>query len=35
MLANAVTAGGFPPLLLNPIDFRGMYDSKMKESAAA
>lgn len=34
IVANAVTAGGFPPLLLNPIDFRGMYQGK-KESVAA
>jgi preprotein translocase subunit SecB len=38
MVANAVTAGGFPPLLLNPIDFRGMYENSAKKdegSAAA
>ncbi len=27
VIANAVTAGGFPPLLLNPIDFRAMYQA--------
>lgn len=27
MLASAVSAGGFPPLLLNPVDFRGMYEN--------
>lgn len=30
MVANAVSAGGFPPLLLNPIDFKGMYESSKK-----
>lgn len=30
MLANAVSSGGFPPLLLNPIDFKGMYESSKK-----
>lgn len=28
MIANAVTSGGFPPLLLNPVDFRAMYASR-------
>lgn len=40
IVANAVTSGGFPPLLLNPIDFRGMYadanrKSPQKEDGAA
>ncbi len=32
MLANAVSAGGMPPLLLNPIDFRAMYESNLKRT---
>lgn len=32
MVATAVTAGGFPPLLLNPIDFRGMYENSAKKN---
>ena len=32
IVANAVTGGGFPPLLLNPIDFRGMYEDANKKS---
>jgi preprotein translocase subunit SecB len=32
IVANAVTSGGFPPLLLNPIDFRGMYTDANKKS---
>ncbi len=27
-IANAVASGGFPPLLLNPVDFKAMYQSK-------
>ncbi len=34
MIANAVTGGGFPPLLLNPIDFRHMYAQSAKKNAA-
>lgn len=30
-IANAVTNGGFPPLLLNPMDFRAMYESRLNE----
>ena len=30
-VANAVQAGGFPPLLLNPVDFRAMYASSQKK----
>lgn len=30
MVANAVAAGGFPPLLLNPVDFKGMYENSKK-----
>jgi preprotein translocase subunit SecB len=32
IVATAVTNGGFPPLLLNPIDFRGMYADANKKS---
>ena len=38
VIANAVSSGGFPPLLLNPVDFRGMYVNSLKqvkEGAAA
>lgn len=35
IVANAVTSGGFPPLLLNPIDFRGMYVDANKKSPPA
>ena len=34
MLASAVTGGGFPPLLLNPVDFRAMYASSLKKTDA-
>lgn len=33
IIANAVSAGGFPPLLLNPVDFRGMYANSLKQSS--
>ncbi len=35
IVANAVSAGGFPPLLLNPMDFRGMYESRNKDNEPA
>lgn len=35
VIANAVSAGGFPPLLLNPMDFRSMYESRLQENGAA
>jgi preprotein translocase subunit SecB len=31
ILANAVRDGGFPPFLLQPIDFAGLYQAKMME----
>lgn len=34
IIANAVSAGGFPPLLLNPVDFRAMYVSSLKQATA-
>ncbi|PZQ49101.1 MAG: protein-export chaperone SecB [Micavibrio aeruginosavorus] len=33
MLASAVSNGGFPPLLLTPIDFRAMYANSAKKDA--
>lgn len=39
VIAHAVTAGGFPPLLINPIDFAALYRDKreemMKQAGAA
>ncbi len=32
IVANAVSSGGFPPLFLNPIDFRTMYANSVKQS---
>lgn len=29
-MAEATAAGGFPPLLLNPVDFRGMFENSQK-----
>ncbi|PZO82285.1 MAG: protein-export chaperone SecB [Micavibrio aeruginosavorus] len=34
VIANAVTSGGFPPLLLNPIDFRAMYQANRGQQQA-
>lgn len=34
MIANAVSSGGFPPLLLNPVDFRHMYANSAKKGTA-
>jgi preprotein translocase subunit SecB len=31
VVANAVAAGGFPPLLINPIDFAALYREKREE----
>ena len=31
VLANAVRDGGFPPFLLQPIDFGGLYQARMQE----
>jgi preprotein translocase subunit SecB len=31
MIANAVAAGGFPPLLINPVDFVALYRDKREE----
>ncbi|WP_119302589.1 protein-export chaperone SecB [Dongia deserti] len=39
VIAHAISAGGFPPLLINPIDFAALYRDKreemMKQAAAA
>ena len=35
IVANAVSGGGFPPLFLNPVDFRAMYANSVKQGAAA
>jgi len=34
IIATAVRNGGFPPLLLDPVDFVGLYRKKMSEMAA-
>jgi preprotein translocase subunit SecB len=31
VIANAISAGGFPPLLINPIDFAALYRDKREE----
>jgi preprotein translocase subunit SecB len=33
VLADAVRDGGFPPLLLDPIDFQGLYQARMEAEA--
>jgi preprotein translocase subunit SecB len=35
ILADAVRDGGFPPLLLDPIDFGGLYAQQLEAQAAA
>ena len=35
IIATAVRNGGFPPLLLDPVDFVGLYRQKMSEMQAA
>lgn len=34
-VAEAAQSGGFPPLLLTPVDFRGMYEDAAKRQSAA
>lgn len=34
ILANSVRDGGFPPFLLQPIDFAALYQARMEEMAA-
>ena len=31
IIANSTREGGFPPMMLNPVDFVGMYESKKSE----
>ncbi len=35
IIATAVRDGGFPPLLLDPVDFVGLYRQNMEQQAAA
>lgn len=35
ILADATRNGGFPPLMLDPIDFAGMYQKRLQQPAAA
>jgi len=35
ILCDAVMAGGFPPLMLNPVDFEGLYMAQYKREKAA
>lgn len=35
VVANTVRDGGFPPLMLGPIDFVGMYQRQLQEQASA
>lgn len=35
ILADATRNGGFPPLMLDPIDFAGMYQRRLSESRAS
>ena len=35
IIATAVRDGGFPPLMLDPVDFVGLYRSNMERQAAA
>ncbi len=35
ILAEATRQGGFPPLLLDPIDFAGMYQKRMSQQSVA
>jgi preprotein translocase subunit SecB len=35
IVSNAISNGGFPPLMLNPIDFVGLYQQKMTELGGA
>jgi len=34
IVSNAIASGGFPPLLLNPVDFVGLYQQRMSEMQA-
>ena len=35
IIATTVTAGGFPPLLLDPVDFATLYRARQQQQAAA
>jgi preprotein translocase subunit SecB len=35
ILADATRNGGFPPLMLDPIDFATMYQKRMQQQAQA
>jgi preprotein translocase subunit SecB len=35
IMADATRNGGFPPLMLDPIDFMGMYQQRMQQASAA
>ena len=35
IMADSTRNGGFPPLMLDPIDFAGMYQQRMRQQAAA
>jgi preprotein translocase subunit SecB len=35
IIANAIRGGGFPPLLIDPIDFVGLYRQRMTEAQQA
>lgn len=35
VVADAVRDGGFPPLMLDPIDFNGLYFSQLEQQSAA
>lgn len=35
ILADATRNGGFPPLMLDPIDFAGMYQKRLQQQSAA
>jgi preprotein translocase subunit SecB len=34
LVAGAVISGGYPPLMLDPVDFVALYRQKMSEAAA-
>ena len=34
IVASTVRNGGFPPLLLDPVDFAGLYRQRMSQMAA-
>jgi preprotein translocase subunit SecB len=35
IISSAISNGGFPPLMLNPVDFVGLYQRKLAEMQAA